>query len=135
MSEEELYKLALSDVPSYSLLNEIFAIRDKRFPNEENDYTIKVYGSISLDVLNKYVKVVQENSQLKEDIKGLQCERQVLYNTIHDIQKANKQLNRKRKKAIPMLKELNIKLKDILKIGIDIKEISDIEEILKGDKK
>ena len=26
----------------------------------------------------------QENSQLKEDIKGLQCERQVLYNTIHD---------------------------------------------------
>lgn len=35
----------------------------------------------------------QENSQLKEDIKGLQCERQTLYNTIHDLQKANKQLN------------------------------------------
>lgn len=68
MSEEELYKLALSDVPNYSLLNEIFAIRDKRFPNEENDYTIKVCGSISLDVLNKYIKVVQENSQLKERI-------------------------------------------------------------------
>lgn len=35
----------------------------------------------------------QENSQLKEDIKGLQCERQTLYNTIHDLKKANKQLN------------------------------------------
>ena len=37
-------------------------------------------------------------------------------------------------KAIPMLKELNAKLKKILNIGIDIKEISDIEKILEvGD--
>ncbi len=35
-------------------------------------------------------------------------------------------------KAIPMLKELNIKLKGILNIGIDIKEISDIEDTLDG---
>lgn len=35
-------------------------------------------------------------------------------------------------KAIPMLKELNIKLKDILKTGIDIKEISNIEKVLQG---
>ena len=42
----------------------------------------------------------QENSQLKEDIKGLQCERKTLYNTIHDLKKANKQLNRKIEKAI-----------------------------------
>ena len=34
--------------------------------------------------------------------------------------------------AIPMLKKLNIKLKDILKTGIDIKEISDIEDTLNG---
>ena len=44
---------------------------------------------------DKNDKLQQENSQLKEDIKGLQCERQTLYNTIHDLQKANKQLNRK----------------------------------------
>ena len=37
----------------------------------------------------------QENSQLKEDIKGFEQERQTLYNTIHDLKKANKQLNRK----------------------------------------
>ena len=66
MSEKELYDLALSDVPKYSLLNEILAIRDKRFPDEETDYTIKVYGSISLDVLNKYVDVVNNWNELKK---------------------------------------------------------------------
>ena len=66
MNEKELYKLAISDVPKYSLLNEILAIRDNRFPNEENDYTIKVYGSISLDVLNKYVNVIDNWNKLKE---------------------------------------------------------------------
>ena len=60
MNKEELYKLALSNVPRYSLLNEILAIRDNRFPDEENDYTIKVYGSISLDVLNRYVRFINE---------------------------------------------------------------------------
>lgn len=60
MNEEELYKLAINNVHRYSLLNEIFAIRDKRFPNEENDYTIKVFGSISLDVLNRYVRFINE---------------------------------------------------------------------------
>ena len=60
MNEEELYKLAISDVPKYSLLNEILAIRDNRFPNEKVDYCININGYISLDVLNKYVKVVQK---------------------------------------------------------------------------
>lgn len=60
MNEEELYKLAINNVHRYSLLNEIFAIRDKRFPDEENDYTIKVFGSISLDVLNRYVRFINE---------------------------------------------------------------------------
>lgn len=58
MNKEELYKIALSNVPKYSLLNEILAIRDNRFPDEENDYSIKVYGSISLDVLNRYVRYI-----------------------------------------------------------------------------
>jgi len=38
-------------------------------------------------------------------------------------------------KAIPMLKELNKKLKDILHIGIDIAEITDIENTLTGGDK
>lgn len=71
MSEEELYKLAISDVPKYSLLNEILAIRDKRFPNEETDYTINVYGSISLDVLNKYVDIVNNWNELNRVLNGL----------------------------------------------------------------
>ena len=46
--------------------------------------------------LNKIsIGLQQENSQLKEDIKCFEQERQTLYNTIHDLQKANKQLNRK----------------------------------------
>ena len=67
MNEEDLYKLAISDVSKYSLLNEILAIRDNRFPNEENDYTIKVYGSISLDVLNRYVRNINELEQLQNN--------------------------------------------------------------------
>ena len=84
MNEKELYKLAISDVPKYSLLNEILAIRDNRFPNEENDYTIKVYGSISLDVLNKYVNVIDNWNKLKEwleeEIKHLEKSRYVSFN-------------------------------------------------------
>ena len=76
MNEKELYELAISDVPKYSLLNEILAIRDNRFPNEENDYTIKVYGSISLDVLNKYVNVIDNWNKLKEWLE----ERKFVYN-------------------------------------------------------
>lgn len=67
MNEEELYKLAISDVPKYSLLNEILAIRDNRFPNEEVDYCINVNGYISLDVLNKYVRNINELEQLQNN--------------------------------------------------------------------
>lgn len=45
---------------------------------------------------------------------------------LDEIEKKDKVLD----KIKPMLKELNIKLKDILNIGIDIKEISDILELL-----
>lgn len=68
MNKEELYKLAISDVSTYPLLNEILAIRDNRFPNEKVDYCINVNGYISLDTLNKYVNAIQENQQLKEVI-------------------------------------------------------------------
>lgn len=54
---------------------------------------------------------------------------------LDDIELVAQELKSRNEKAIPMLKELNIKLKDILKIGIDIKEISDIESILQGEDK
>lgn len=56
----------------------------------------------------------------------------LLLDCITDLKEENEDYRSRCEKAIPMLKELNIKLKDILKIGIDIKEISDIENILKG---
>jgi hypothetical protein len=64
MNKEELYNLALSNVHKYNLLNELFSIRDKR--TEIVDYTIGVNGFISLDVLNKYVNKIDENTNLKQ---------------------------------------------------------------------
>jgi hypothetical protein len=82
MNEEELYKLAITDVPKYSLLNEILAIRDKRFPDEETDYTINVYGSVSLDVLNKYVDLVNNWNELKKWAEEEIIECKAIINTI-----------------------------------------------------
>ena len=67
MNEKELYDLAISDVPKYSLLNEILAIRDNRFRDEEVDYCINVNGCISLDVLNKYVNLVKTDEDIRLD--------------------------------------------------------------------
>ena len=67
MNEDELYKLAISDVSTYPLLNEILAIRDNRFPNEKVDYCINVNGYISLDVLNKYVRNINKLEQLQNN--------------------------------------------------------------------
>lgn len=53
-----------------------------------------------IHLMNRILELQQENSQLKEDIKGFEQERQTLYNTIHDLQKANKKLDRKIEKAI-----------------------------------
>ena len=50
MNKEELYTTLLnSPTHKYSLLNEIYAIRDTRIENQ--DYSIRVNGFISLDVL------------------------------------------------------------------------------------
>lgn len=56
MKKQELYDLAINNVNKYSLLNEIFAIRDETVENV--DYTIGVNGFISLDVLNRYVRYI-----------------------------------------------------------------------------
>ena len=66
MKEEEIYEMILNeDVEKYPLLNEIFAIRDNR--HKVNNYTICVNGYISLDVINKAIKLQKENEELKAD--------------------------------------------------------------------
>lgn len=66
MNEEEIYEMILNeDVEKYSLLNEIFAIRDNR--HKVNNYTICVNGYISLDVINKAIKLQKENEELKSN--------------------------------------------------------------------
>ncbi len=72
----------------------------------------------------------QENSQLKEDIKGFEQERQTLYNTIHNLQKANKQVNRKIEKAI----EYNKELSELYDIGSMERSNADTNLLILGDK-
>lgn len=79
MKKEELYKLAINNVQKYSLLNEIFAIRDKRI--ETVDYTIGVNGFISLDVLKKYIRYIDrlveyQNIGTIEEFKKLKTEKE-----------------------------------------------------------
>lgn len=79
MNKEELYKLAINNVQKYSLLNEIFAIRDKRI--ETVDYTIGVNGFISLDVLKKYIRYIDrlveyQNIGTIEEFKKLKTEKE-----------------------------------------------------------
>ena len=75
----------------------------------------------------------QENKQLKEELKSANEEITWWSNRFNAVERDNRQLKEEINKAIELLDKLNIKIKDILKIGIDIKEISDIKEIL-GDK-
>ena len=73
----------------------------------------------------------EENERLKE----------LLQQEKKDFKEANdycfelKDYKSRCEKAIPMLKELNKKLKDILNTGIDIAEITDIENTLTGGDK
>ena len=60
MNEDKLYELAINNVHKYSLLNEILAIRDNRFPKEKPEHSIAVYGYIGLDVLRRYVRYIDE---------------------------------------------------------------------------
>lgn len=69
-----------------------------------------------MNELQVYFKDINLRIDLAEEIDKLQKEN-IKYKEILD-------------KIKPMLKELNTKLKDILNIGIDIKEIGDILELL-----
>lgn len=65
MTKEELYKLSLDSYHEYPLLAELMAIRDERFKDEQQDSMLCVNGYVGLDTLNNYVKLQQENQQLK----------------------------------------------------------------------
>ena len=76
-------------------------------------------------ILDYITNLEQEKEKLNQDLSYYQG-----YGA--DMLHKNNVLEERIEKAIPMLKELNIKLKDILNIGINIKEISDIENVLNG---
>lgn len=71
MTKEELYKLSLDSYYEYPLLAELMAIRDERFKDEQQDSMLCVNGYVGVDTLNNYVKLQQENKQLKENYERL----------------------------------------------------------------
>lgn len=93
----------------------------------------KIMSNVEFDsIVNGVLQLQQENSQLKEDIKGFEQERQTLYNTIHDIQKANKQLNRKIEKAIKYIQDNKLNTNKISEMLCG-SEVMTLLEILEGD--
>ena len=119
MNKEELYKLAINNVNRYSLLNEIFAIRDKRV--EIVDYTIGVNGFISLDVLKRYVRNINEL---------------VEYQNIGTIKKL-KELQERINKAIEFIHGTEYQYGDLEQDSYDynmcFNEVEDLLKILKGE--
>lgn len=67
LSKEEIEKYILNtETIKHPLLNEIYAIRDRR--KETQDYTIYVDGYISVDVLNKTLKLESDKQDLIEKL-------------------------------------------------------------------
>lgn len=71
MNKEELHKLALNSYHEYPLLAELIAIKDDRFKNEQQDSMLCVNGYVSINSLNNYVKLQQENQKYKEIIDNI----------------------------------------------------------------
>lgn len=70
LSKEEIEKLILNtETYIHPLLNEIYAIRDRR--KETQDYTIYVDGYISVDVLDKTLQLETENIDLKQSVEQI----------------------------------------------------------------
>lgn len=67
LTKEEIEKYILNnETIKHPLLNEIYAIRDRR--KETQDYTIYVDGYISVDVLNKTLKLESDKQKLIEKL-------------------------------------------------------------------
>lgn len=89
LSKEEIKEYILStETAKHPLLNEIYAIRDRR--KETQDYTIYVDGYISVDVLNKTLKLESDKQKLIEKLEKIKYDlefdrRQNNYSYLYDI--------------------------------------------------
>lgn len=84
LSKEEIEKQVLNtETSKHPLLNEIYAIRDRR--KETENYTIYVDGYISVDVLNKTLELETNNKKLIEKLEEDKMEQFDDY-TIHLIE-------------------------------------------------
>ena len=89
LSKEEIKEYILStETAKHPLLNEIYAIRDKR--KETQDYTIYVDGYISVDVLNKTLKLESDKQKLIEKLEKIKYDlefdrRKNNYSYLYDI--------------------------------------------------
>lgn len=85
-SKEEIEKLILNtETYIHPLLNEIYAIRDRR--KETQDYTIYVDGYISVDVLEKTLQLETREQKLIEKLeKDIEIARKEYQITLNDRQ-------------------------------------------------
>lgn len=82
LSKEEIEKQILNtETAKHPLLNEIYAIRDKR--KETEDYTIYVDGYISVDVLNKTLELETNNKNLIEKLEEEKLKMESTYSQIN----------------------------------------------------
>ena len=84
----------------------------------------------NIDNRNRNQKIA--NRKLQEEIESVRKNNRTRKSRCRKQTKKKNMYKTRNEKAIPMLEELNIKLKEILKIGIDIKEIIDIKNQLQG---
>lgn len=120
MNKEELYNKTLSNIHRYSLLNEIFAIRDERFSKEQQDNMLCVNGYIGIDTLSRYVRYIDEL---------------VEYQNIGTIKKLNKQkevLDKIKEHLLNYIEEWQDSEDEYVKGKIDLARdvLCDIEELL-----
>lgn len=121
-------------------------IDDIKFNGELFDNIQKAVDKLKLLTLKDKFEVVLNNNliECKEKLTNfrtiLGCrisyenlDRNISFLVREDNKPSYEELEERIDKAINKLDKLNIKLKEILSTGIDIKEISDIEKILKGD--
>ena len=109
----------------------------KKYENAVADYELEKYKNTnSINFIETYLIPLGDdwhwdNASIRDDVIDL-------LNILKEDNILDKDTNymileKKINKEIPMLKELNTKIKEIIETWLDIKEIHDIEEILKGE--
>ena len=96
----------------------------------------KLKETMDETLIQKQHDRIKELEAINEEHRKLNGNLRTANNTLCEVEdfmyNQAKDYKTRNEKAIPMLEELNVKLKDILKIGIDIKEITDIKNTLQG---